>query len=224
MHSLPCGHMFAVISRLFCKFGELFLGAVLSYFTALLLDKFFFSNWREVAKASQVVTIYRPGPGLDILCYYLISGVAAALLLRLLQQWDKKKPRLVLKVVRVMGLSVLVAVLLLVLSKLVLVGSVDAQMEISGHANDPDQFYYLFVRPVMTGQCWLQEPIPLRPGHDGNWWAGAYFGGNRGDHFELIAVASRTRLHPNPFSKPGGYPCNEIPNNASLFVRMVKLE
>ncbi len=212
-----------MIFRLLGKTGELFSGAIISYFVAFLLDHFFFQGWREVKQASTVVSIDRPGPGWDILSYCLISAIVVVFFLGFIHRRSIKQPHPARKLIKILAISTLVAVTVLSLSKSLLVVRVDTKMEISGRANDQNQYYYLFVRPTTSGRCWLQEPIPLKPGHNGKWWAGAYFGGIQGQRFELIAIASSSRLDPEPFSKSGSYACSEIPNNIERFVRTVKL-
>lgn len=213
-----------VIWRGFGKAMELLLAAIVSYFVGFLLEVLLFQNWREVEVTSAVVSIDRPGLHWDLFTLYVVSVIVVVLLILYIQRSRKEEPYDGWKLLRIFLISSSVPVALLLLSHFFIVARVGAKMEISGRAYDPNRYYYLFVRPVVSSRCWLQDPVPLRPGHDGIWRAGAYFGGRRGQRFELIAVASKSRLDPDPFKAAGDYSCDEIPNEVETFVREVKLK
>jgi hypothetical protein len=216
--------MMNALSRGLGKARDLLLGAVTSYFVAFFLNRFVFSGPREVKVSSAVVSIDRPGPHWDLFAVYIVSVIVVVLLILFIRRSRQGEPYGGWKLVRILLISISVPVVLLIISHFFIVARVGAKMEIRGRAHDAKRYYYLFVRPVFSSRCWLQEPVPLRPGHDGIWRAGSYFGGHRGERFELIAIASKSRLDPDPFNMAGGYSCNEIPNEVESFVREVKLE
>jgi len=198
--------------------GSPLFDAIVSYFVSLVLDRLLFQHRREIIQTSSVVTINRPGSGLDLMAYYLIVAAAVLMASWYIKRLSKDQGW----AIRSLIIMVAIVLVALSLSPLVIVPRVDGEMEINGHVNDRNLNCYLFVRVVTLCDCWLQQPVPLIPDQDGNWRAGANFGGRSGQRFELIVIASRTPLNPEPFSRPGRYSCTQIPSNTERFVRIVK--
>lgn len=206
-------------SKISGKLNDYFISAIICYFTAFLLDRIIFQKHREIKIDSSLLTIYRPGDGLDLVSYYFLSVLILSLILYVIKMFKKKKIWLVSIV-----LSPLIAIAALYIGKDLLIAKVEPKMSINGQVKNPKLYNYLFVRPVDSSNCWLQEPIPLMPDQEGKWRIGAYFGGQRGQQFEIIAIASKTPLHPILFSSPGQYGCTQIPDVAERFIRLVKLK
>ena len=204
--------------------------AVVSFFIGRLLDSRFSEPYRDGIKPAANVFIARPGTEWDIRIYYITAAIGVWVLSKYLNRGALKgegqtsNKTWFTAMMKSALITVIVLVSAVLLSPLFLHSKVSSKMEISGHSNDSGQMYYLFVRPVDSSNCWLQDPIPIIPGPDGKWNAGAYFGGHEGQGFELIAVASPTPLHPVPFNSPGSYQCSQIPLNAERFVRKVVLK
>lgn len=95
--------------------------------------------------------------------------------------------------------------------------------EVRGRAEDPARHYYLFVEDPQ-GICWLQSPVPLRPDGLGRWHVEAHFSGDPGQRLEIILIASARPLHGDLFPKPGRYPCQQIPRDATQIERSVRVE
>ncbi|MFA4827836.1 MAG: hypothetical protein WC855_10970 [Thermodesulfovibrionales bacterium] len=209
----------AINSKIGGKLNDYFISAIICYFTAFLLDRIIFQKHREIKIDSSLLTIYRPGDGLDLLSYYFLSVLMLFLFLYVIKMFKKKNIWLVSIV-----LSPLIAIAALYIGKDLLLAKVEPKMSINGQVKNPKLYNYLFVRPVDSSNCWLQEPIPLMPDQEGKWRIGAYFGGQRGQQFEIIAIASKTPLHPIPFISPGQYDCTQIPDVAERFIRLVKLK
>lgn len=206
-------------SKIGGKLNDYIFSAIICYFTAFLLDKIIFQKHREIEIDSSLLTIYRPGDGLDLVSYYFLSVLILSLFLYVIKMFKKKKIWLISIV-----LSPLIAIAALYIGKDLLIAKVEPKMSINGQVKNPKLYNYLFVRPVDSSNCWLQEPIPLMPDQEGKWRIGAYFGGLRGQQFEIIAIASKTPLHPILFSSPGQYDCTQIPDVAERFIRLVKLK
>ncbi len=209
----------AINSKIGGKLNDYIFSAIICYFTAFLLDKIIFQKHREIEIDSSLLTIYRPGDGLDLVSYYFLSVLILSLILYVIKMFKKKKIWLISIV-----LSPLIAIAALYIGKDLLIAKVEPKMSINGQVKNPKLYNYLFVRPVDSSNCWLQEPIPLMPDQDGKWHAGAFFAGGNGQRFEIIAVASQTPLHPIPFISPDRYDCTQIPDVAERFIRLVKLK
>lgn len=218
-------------SRLAKFIGPISLAqAILSYFVGRILDRLIAEPSREIVQPGIVIDIDRPGSGWDIIIYYLVSAIIVWVLSWYVQRETirRKGQAVTVKDVIFCILKILLIIIIIIflafsLSKIFLIPKVAPKMVVSGHVYVPQSYNYLFVRPVDSHNCWLQEPIPLIPRQDGGWYAGAFFGGGSGQQFEIIAISSQTPLHPIPFSGPGSYECTRIPNNAIRFVRLAEL-
>jgi hypothetical protein len=204
------------------------LAIPLSLFVYWILYPRFAAAQGEVKQVSSFVTIDRPGSGWDVIAYSFVIAALIGLALWYLQRMPLRQmpplnPMRNLAIAVSKGLAVMASIIIAAffLSPFVLAPKVDAKTDISGRASDRSRYYYLFVRPVDSDRCWLQQPVPLSLDQDGKWWAGAFFGGTQGQRFEIIAVASPISLNPVTFSKPGSYPCAQIPENSERFVRVV---
>lgn len=210
-----------------------------------LIDAWVVQPLRDVQVASSEITVARPDGQLEVFAYYLaaaslaaIAGFAVERSVRWRRAGDRPPregfsmaglrrslaslPSALARPFWITATAVLLAAVLLGLT--LLVPSVGAIQEVGGRAPDPDHHHYLFVRALGEGTCWLQTPIPLLPDQDGRWRGEAHFGGRGSQRFELIAVAAAEPLHPEIFSRPGGYPCTAIPRGTERFARLVELD
>lgn len=206
------------------------------------MDHHFLEGIRgEVTQANPVVSINRPGSGWDVFLYYaLYYFIAAAVLWLILSYFLRYKKHgaytlthKLLTAFKVTAVGVTVVLVGFLLSIFLLEPRVGPITDISGVGDDPTRSYYLFVRPVGSDRCWLQSPIPLLPSQDRRWNTTAFFGGAKGQRFEIIAIASKQPLHSPPtagadmqhiFNKPDSYYCNLIPSDVERYVRVVVIK
>ena len=198
-------------------FWEIFIAGFVSYLISFALDRVLLINLREVRGSSPVININRPGQGIEPVFHYIIFAIILIAGIALIILLFRKK--LLLKSI---GILAFVIIVLFFFNMFAPIAKVDPVMEINGHADKQNWHYYLFVRPVTSSLCWLQDPVPLQIDQNGKWRTVAYFGGEAGQKFELIAIASIEPLNPSIFPHSGSYEYAEIPKGIERFVRVVK--
>jgi hypothetical protein len=91
---------------------------------------------------------------------------------------------------------------------------VSSIQQIRGSASGRAQYHYLFVSDPNEG-CWLQEPAPFPVNQEGIWLMNVPLGGNPGDQFTIIAIASDHPLE--DMWRPGiRTACNLIPGSPAV--------
>jgi hypothetical protein len=75
-------------------------------------------------------------------------------------------------------------------------GKVGVETLVKGRVSDPAVHVYVLIRPMKIRYWWVQR-IPAPPSRSGIWQTFCYFGTlteGRGESYEIVAIASRTRL------------------------------
>jgi hypothetical protein len=203
---------------------ETLINAIISYFVTFILDKLLFLKVREISFNNPNLFINRPGSSYDILFYYFILTMVVLLIYYLvvvyLNFYNKRKKWVTKLVPGLISLVVIVISLKIFLP----IAKVSSIMEIQGHVKNVNTYSYLFVRPTLGDQYWVQTPIPLVLDQNGNWIAGAHFGGRSGLRFEVILINSKRPLNPNIINGVGSYDFNIFPLDIERFIRIVQLK
>jgi hypothetical protein len=202
---------------------EIIVAAIVSYIISFLIDLILGIRWREITLGNTELYIDRPGGGWNLLIHYLILTGIMVLLFYAAASGIRKEKKKIKKIgIGVLGTLLIAGSVLLFLTKAVPIAGVDNVMEIKGSVNDLEAHAYLFVRPIGSTQCWLQNPVPLQTDNHGEWRAVVYFGGVSGSKYELFLITSKKKLE--RFPKAGSYDCNEISDHLKRFVRIVRLK
>jgi hypothetical protein len=196
------------------------IAAVTAWAVSKLLDSLLLQRWRELsfAGAEPMITVDRPGSGLDIWLYYGLVALAVWAGTRFVQARTRAAHNII-------AVGIVTAGLMLVgflFSNVALIPRVRELTRVSGTVRNQQWSYYVFVRAAEDSSCWLQEPVPLLVDQSRRWRVGAHFQGRDEHLFEIIAIASAAPLHPVLLSSPGRYSCARIPAEVSRFVRIVR--
>ncbi len=208
----------------FKKYSEiiglgLLTSSLYSFLSWIFRPRFLEEKGEIVKSEIQKLDISRPGQSVDLIYHYSIGIIIIILAIIIINKFLSENRKWIGRFL----VFILFIIVFLVFNFFSPLGKVDSLQEISGHMPQNDWYAYLFVRPILQGDIWLQRPFPLQPDQNGEWRAGAYFGGISGEKFEILLIASKKRLDPNLFPSVGKYRYGMIPQKSKRYYRLVRL-
>ncbi|MCU0288153.1 MAG: hypothetical protein MUF15_17380 [Acidobacteria bacterium] len=198
-----------------------FLSTIGEFIINSLLDAIHFLGFREKISSTNVnLYIDRPGSFWGLSIYYIILALIITILIFLFIRCTRNRSILKKVLIWLGGIILVISAFYIFLNFAIPIAQVDYKTEISGSVKDKESFTYLFVRPISTGQIWLQDPVPLQPDSFGKWRATTWFGGTSGEKYEIYVISSPSEI--KGFSLSGAYDFKNIPRGTERFVRVVE--
>ena len=196
---------------------NLIIGIVTSIIGGKLLELFnrLIANYCETwsSDSGLGIAIQRPGGYIGITIFWIIfvfSFCSVVYFIPSLTKQNRTK-----WIIRGSGLFIL-GLALVSFINLTIPARVGSYEVIQGKVTKRDFKYCLFVKPVTSDKCWVQNAI--LPDHMGNWETLVHFGGY--GRFEIILLAEKEGFD---FPCRSGYtlPCDEVTRYENRIIRRV---